>query len=433
MPIRKTTTCIYDPQLCMFKVTKSKGKSICSGGYGVPYTTPTSTSLSHPSTHTSESNDIGASTSSSAADLPIEDGDGGDKNKAAAEPEPEPEGSKQNTKTTEYHSTSTYDYLFIEEALYLHERGMIDVFHHQHQHQQDEGVDDNTCTGADNGLLMSTRELYELMLNQLNVPLGIYLTYSHLRSQSYIVLRHTNRRWEIIRAMENRDSDSDKGKKLELFCENEVDKSKPQSTPQDAEFDVLVQGDKIGMIHKSTDMNANITANLHTRTQRNINMKRKRNNPNCSELKRLKKELRFDTFHAPVPSLLRQNSSNAEDIDISGINVYGKVGAGAGADDGKARDRDRTQARMHIAFDVYNPNTNFRKTMPGMPDLSVVVTPFGEPSPTWSLLKSILQSCELEACESHSHTPLKIATVSDLGIVSMFGLSDYGVPVIPRI
>lgn len=73
-----------------------------------------------------------------------------------------------------------------------------------------------------------------------------------------------------------------------------------------------------------------------------------------------------------------------------------------------------------IAFDVYQPNTHFRKSNPGIPDYHVAVASYRLPSPTYSQLQALIAKCD--------GVPLRIATVSDSGTVIMFGVTDYGVP-----
>jgi hypothetical protein len=73
-----------------------------------------------------------------------------------------------------------------------------------------------------------------------------------------------------------------------------------------------------------------------------------------------------------------------------------------------------------IAFDVYQPNSHFRKSNPGIPDYYVAIASYRLPSPTYSQLQALIAKCD--------GVPLRIATVSDSGTVIMFGVTDYGVP-----
>ena len=77
-----------------------------------------------------------------------------------------------------------------------------------------------------------------------------------------------------------------------------------------------------------------------------------------------------------------------------------------------------------LAFDAYLPNSNFKKSDPGLPDLCVVCMAYSQPSPQFSEIQNLLK-------QAHP-SPLKIATVSDGGTVVMFALTDFGVPTIPK-
>ena len=74
-----------------------------------------------------------------------------------------------------------------------------------------------------------------------------------------------------------------------------------------------------------------------------------------------------------------------------------------------------------IAFDVYKPNAKFRKTNPGLPDYYVAICCFTD-SLSYMTLDDLVKKCD--------GIPLRMATVADGGTVVMFGLTDYGVPVI---
>jgi hypothetical protein len=119
--------CVYAPDVKMFRVLHAKGKSFSSGGFGIPL------SVESPLTKP---------------------------------------GQKTNPKKEEDEDTSNAQHLFIEEALVLFERGLLEVYN-----------------GASK---LDACRLYG-MLEPLNVQLPIYLAYSHLRAQDYRVLRHVSR------------------------------------------------------------------------------------------------------------------------------------------------------------------------------------------------------------------------------------------------
>lgn len=76
---------------------------------------------------------------------------------------------------------------------------------------------------------------------------------------------------------------------------------------------------------------------------------------------------------------------------------------------------------LQVAWQVYLPNSNFRKTNPGPPDFLVAITMFAQPSPTFERIRTMM----MDECRGIA---LKLAAVSDSGTVIMFGLSDCGVP-----
>eukprot|EP00934_Nitzschia_sp_Nitz4_P002856 Nitzschia sp. Nitz4//scaffold1_size375055//138497//139324//NITZ4_000255-RA/size375055-processed-gene-0.340-mRNA-1//1//CDS//3329540982//2846//frame0 len=74
-----------------------------------------------------------------------------------------------------------------------------------------------------------------------------------------------------------------------------------------------------------------------------------------------------------------------------------------------------------ISWDVYNPNSNFAKTHPGIPDFYVAATFYNKPQVSFANIFAIVHSPDYEG------VPLKIATVSDSGTIVMFGVTDFGV------
>ena len=75
------------------------------------------------------------------------------------------------------------------------------------------------------------------------------------------------------------------------------------------------------------------------------------------------------------------------------------------------------------AFDVYQPNSAFPRTAPGLPDFYVAVTSFSHPTLSFDDIQTLIRN----SCRG---IPLKIATVSDSGTVVMFGITSVGVPLL---
>jgi len=78
-------------------------------------------------------------------------------------------------------------------------------------------------------------------------------------------------------------------------------------------------------------------------------------------------------------------------------------------------------ASRYIAFDMYNPNSNFRKTNPGRPDYYIAVSHYnaGQQSPTFDILIKLVKVCQ--------GVPLRLVSVSDSGAIVVFGITDAAV------
>jgi len=98
---------------------------------------------------------------------------------------------------------------------------------------------------------------------------------------------------------------------------------------------------------------------------------------------------------------------------------------------------------VRLAYYAYNPNSNFKRTNPGLPDFGVAVMPFHSSSvnaPVFDVISSLVELCEVkkEKDDDDKHTaslneiPLRIATVADGGAVIVYGVTRGDVPVIDR-
>eukprot|EP00978_Attheya_sp_CCMP212_P002663 scaffold5453_cov58-Attheya_sp.AAC.7 len=289
--------CIHDPSLGMFRVTHSKGKCFSSGGFG-----------------------IAVKGSCSNNDDVVDE---------------------------ENEDTATAQHLFMEEVVFLHERGLIEAF-----------ASSSSTDGSPMGdAPLNSMALFAMLTStesKEGMPLAAYLTYAHLRSQTFIVIRHTPQRLGLV-------------KRIHEICTSTV-----PVVPVDA--------------------------SVHKRGQ---------------GIRQLQRSLRSDAQNASVPAVWE---SCSHDTDQLLINV--------------PRKRQRGQACLEksttgttsdsIAFHVYRPNTNFRKTKPGIPDFCVAITPFAQKSPPFEDLLNLVKACE--------GIPLRLATVADGGTVILFGVTDGMVP-----
>jgi len=333
--------CIYDANIGMFHLVHRKGKAIST--YGVSWTRNLS-NIDNSSSITSNNN----------PSIP--------------------------------NKVSSAEYLFIEEALFLHERGLLHVLH---ESKDDNDNIDETCqkTGSDNndgggesdckGSVkepMNTQDLYKIMLDTLHIPLQIYLTYSHLRSQTYIVVRHTEHRLNIIKSMDDGGSN---GQRKNKNCKD-FEEGIFTTTENDEKIPLQDQSDQSSFLRQR--------------------------NQNKSKKDQLKIQLRRDFFHAPIPFIFGEE-------DTTNHNKGSSKSQNSRSDSGSSK---------KIAFDVYEPNSQFRKTCPGRPDFYISITNFAQPSPTFMEIKQLIDACD--------GIPLRMAAVADGGTVIMFSLTDFGVP-----
>lgn len=309
------SVCIFDKDMSMFRIIYTKGKAIST--FGVSWTT-------------TKQRQQQASTV-----------DHGANNGAVADNNSDSSNIKQIGTTSEF--------LFMEEALFLHERGLLHVYDEKMQHYHlNKEIKGRPVVGMEKNepKPLDTKELYEIMLHQLDMPLQVYLTYSHLRSQTYIVVRHTKDRLSIIRSM------------------MEDNRSNKETMIQESGYN----SESMNITDKKSK-------------KRKISEK-------------LKLDLRHDSFHAPLPHVFGINNSS---------NSF-----------------NSKDANEEIAFDVYKPNSNYRKTNPDQPDFYVTISNFAQPSPPFVKIKGLIETC--------NGIPLRMSSVADGGTVIMFSLTDCGVP-----
>jgi len=267
-----------NPELSMFMVTRYRGK-LQNGGFGVPVSLPIDKE-GDDETDTDAVKDQAVAKSSEDAE--------------------ESSAVESNAEDTAKPTTITKEHLFVEDVVFLHERGLVEV-------------------NDDMGSLLNSSHIYNL-LEPLGLSLPVYLANAHLRAQTYRVVRHTPGRRQILEGME----------------------SLLRQSGNDEEEESIHNG-----------------------------------------VKTPRRCLRDDAISAAPPKVATSSSPS-------------------------------------IAFDVYQPDSNFSRSNPGLPDFYVAVTYYNEPRLDFGALVSLLQECQ--------GVPLKIATVSDAGTVIMFGITDAGAP-----
>ena len=264
--------CRYDAAKGMFRVVKHKGKTLSNGGFGV----------------TMQAIAAVDNTQGNETRIGLSCGKNGEELKTVAKP---PD-----------------TYLFIEEGVFLHEQGLIELWNESLQ---------------ESSSLMDSKQLYALLEGgPLSLP--VYLVYAHLRAQTYRVVRHTQTRKELI-----------------------------------DELMAIGTNGRESIVDDDT---------IPSRSSKDI-----------------KADLRQDAASASPPTMYEPGACPPT-----------------------------------IAFDVYPPDSNFKRSDPGLPAFHVAICSFVQSSPTFGEIQNLLVLC--------GTIPLRIATVADSGTVVMFAVTDFGVP-----
>jgi hypothetical protein len=286
----------------MFRVIRSKGKALASGGFGVTVVTSSN----------GEENDISA------------------------------------------------EYLFMEEVLFLHERGLARALMSTSATREEEidDVDQNKGIIDDIVTSLDTSQLYQL-LPIMGISLAVYRVYSHLRQQDFRVLRHDPHRFGILCRQQKHQEDKRKRQQ-----EYQKDQQQQQLKEEEGEEGCNAEPDSDSLPHK-------------------INRK---------QSLRLRHQVRDSIQNAEPPSIPFPGVNNNEEDN---------------KDDGSNSHKDDDD-KIRLCWDAYNPNSNFGKTHPGPPNFYVAATYYNIPTVRFSDLKALIR----ERCNG---IPLKVATVSDSG------------------
>ncbi len=357
MPL-KTPQCVYEVNVGLFRVLQNKGKSFSSGGYGVMY----------------NMDKLGTTTTN---------------------------GTKSKQQIVKQTNNSLEDdtlFLFLEEALFLKERSLLHVL------KNDEVTP------------YTTAELYRIMLQEHQIPLQVYLTYAHLRSQTFIVIRHTPDRIDYIHGLSrihhkcsvthnnNNDNCNNNNKNNENKKYHDKKSGELSSKIGDEANDsiksnqntIINQGGETIITnnnqHKpipNDDAEKVINQMVETKNDNSNNNTRLDWKEKRKQKKKLeqtfKKEFRRNSIEAPVPTVFNHKDES-----------------------------------MNIAFDVYKPNASFSKMNPGVPDFYVAILNFAELSPPFATMMKAVKDC--------NDVTLRLATITDTGTVMIFGVTDFGVP-----
>jgi hypothetical protein len=324
--------------------------------------------------------------------------------------------------------------------------------------------------------LLDSSQLYQL-LPRLGMSLSVYLVYAHLRGQEYRVLRHAPKRYPLLvqqerkRKREEQQRESEiKGRPSEPVTHTEPPHSAASSCNSPP---TIVGGYPNGTSsqRRTTTMTDDANTSAATRSMNENTHSTRFSNHNQHHLHHhqtlsMKQRVRESIQSAPIPTIILDPgngltttpASTSPSIDINPLLT-------------------RTLPRVLLAFDVYEPNSQFAKTHPGLPDFSVAVSHYNVPCVQFETLQELVRGGgdgrrsgntaphhsgslgkkqgEGSNCETHPTSrsvsdgkssgddydsdfdavrivPVKLATVSDSGTVIMFGLSPRGVPTLKK-
>jgi hypothetical protein len=382
--------CILDPEKGLFRVTRSKGKTLAAGGFGITISEPLKTAATTTPVDKDGDDDNGELDSHHNSESKIME------DARTLTPIPTPATSSTTTSQTPNTSNS---YLFIEEVLFLHERGMIECYRYDDDDNKNNTNDSKLITSTENGdagrQRLDSYQLYNMLevSGGDSISLPIYLVYAYLLQQDYRVLRHFDNRRDILDAMEQEKSPT----QVQHDDGDKDGKSNDQDTVGEDDDDDRDDDDE----QKEDEEGEGENKGLITNDDSTDGVRRKRKRDKKAGLKALRLQLRREAAQAPPP-ILCNTSKNSNDDDGTDVS---------------------------IAFDVYRPNSNFCKGAPGLPDFYVAGTHYNTSGGSGASLSFQQIQCLLAMSAGRS---LKIATVSDAGAVIMFGITDHGVPAIQQ-
>jgi hypothetical protein len=187
--------CEFVKEIGLFRVLRAKGKALASGGFGVAIAEP------------------------------------GSKDSA---PEEIPPTKPTATGTTNHHLSKPSDFLFIEEVIFLFERGLLQCL-----------APNSLSSSATTTACLDSSQLYQLLL-PLGVSLPIYFAYAHLRKQDYRVLRHAPERLALLQQQQQQDtvtSYQQTTQSLRHQVRDSIQRAAPPTIPKDDDAPTTIAWD----------------------------------------------------------------------------------------------------------------------------------------------------------------------------------------------
>jgi len=429
----------------MFRVIRSKGKQLASGGFGV--------TIAH------HHDDDGNNTVST--EQPQCDKNTSLKNKDHTNIDNNTESiTTTTTTTTSTTLSSSAEYLFIEEVLFLHERNYLralipkSVTTMMTTTTENYGLDNNNISNKndppknnndvvltnDNVTPLDTSQLYQL-LPTMGISLAVYRVYSHLRSQDFRVLRHDPNRWDILLYQQQQQHKLLQAQNKQHRQSHEQVEDDEDSKEQVVQQDIVQQ--KAGSNNNQSHGNEKVDEDNYNNTNNDDAHRQEQQQQQKADLlpfhiakKRkvsvsLRRQVRESIQNSAPPSIpfpvIRYTNSTKvkKDHDNSNINKNGHHHSHHHNHNHQPKynegDTNNDNNKIRLCWDAYNPNSDFAKTHPGLPDFYVAATYYNVPTVKFTDLTKLIR----ERCNG---IPLKVAAVSDSGTVVMFGITDYEIP-----
>jgi hypothetical protein len=277
---------------------------------------------------------------------------------------------------------TTHHYLFIEEALFLFEQGLLHAY-------RDIDVTTGEARTMPNEILVSSQparaaeeplsryELFQL-LKFAGVSLPSYLVYQHLRAQTYRVVRHTPTRLAIL--------------VQQVAIQNQVESLKRPENPTDKPMDESISVKPVhntGSSEVDRPMIAEESTPVHHRP-----------------LQSLKRQLRCDTRQALPPE-------PGATIAWDGYHPSASFSAASpGLPD------------FYVAITFMTNDDSDKHSTFSYRDVQSLLHQTIIPRAATNEKEEVSGNTNVDEL----HIPLKIATVSDSGTVLLFGITDFGVP-----
>lgn len=151
---------VSDPERKLFRLVRSSGGTLSKGGFGIHVPISSVTMIEEEKAPQKKMDKLEGSRNTST-----------DQSEASREKDIETNVSNDQSTRISWH-------LFLEEVIYLHERGLLEAYDTNEQR-------------------LDSYHLYKLLPDH-DIPLAVFLVYAHLKQQTYKVVRFSRERRNII-------------------------------------------------------------------------------------------------------------------------------------------------------------------------------------------------------------------------------------------